>query len=469
MVAAVLEDARRALGDVLGAHGPVVDGVPSFAPSDYSIHFFLQLAVILLACRLVGWLGRRLLGQPQVVGEMVAGVLLGPSLLGLAFPDLQAAIFPGETRNVLYAGAQLGVGLYMFLVGTTLQLGHFRTKGRSAMGVSIAGITAPFLVAALITPMLLTVPGLFAPTIGQGSATLFLGACIALTAFPMLARIINERGLANSALGTLSLTAGAFDDACSWCVLAIVLATFGAGPGVAVIAIGGGILYAAFILLFGRRLLAPLGRAVEAKGEMSSGVLAVTIMLFCISAFLMDAIGVHAVFGGFLLGVAMPRGLFAEELKRKVEPLAVVLLLPMFFTYSGLNTRMDMVNSLPLLMIALGILAASILAKFGACWAAARLLGEDNRTALGIGALMNARGLMELIIINIGLQKGVIGPTLFSIMVLMAIVTTVMAGPLFELVYGRRARAAGALGALSGEDSADADRRRAAAGAGAGG
>jgi Kef-type K+ transport system membrane component KefB len=181
---------------------------------------------------------------------------------------------------------------------------------------------------------------------------------------------------------------------------------------------------------------------------MSPGILAVSILLFCASAFLMDAIGIHAIFGGFLMGACMPRGLFVEELKRKAEPLAVVLLLPMFFTYSGLNTRMDMVNSPELLLIALGILAASILAKFGACWAAARLAGEDNRTALGIGALMNSRGLMELIIINIGLQKGIIGPTLFSIMVLMAIVTTVMATPLFEAVYGRKARESGELAAV---------------------
>lgn len=444
-------DTWRALGDVLGAHGPAVNAAKSFAPGDYSIHFFLQLAIILLACRIVGWLGQRLLGQPQVVGEMIAGVVLGPSLLGLAFPDLQAAIFPKETRSVLYSGAQFGVGLYMFLVGTTLQLGHFRSKGRSAFGVSMAGIIAPFLVAAAITPALLGVPGLFAPGLSQSSATLFLGACIALTAFPMLARIINERGLADSALGTLSLTAGAFDDAVSWCVLAVVLATFGGGPGIAVLAIGGGLLYAGFLFLFGRRLLAPLGARVEAAGEMSTGVLAVTMMLFCLSAFLMDAVGIHAVFGGFLLGAAMPRGRFAEELRRKVEPLTVVLLLPMFFTYSGLNTRLDMVNSLPLLALAAGVLAASVLAKFGACWAAARIMGEDNPTALGIGALMNARGLMELIIINIGLQKGVIGPTLFSILVLMAIVTTVMATPLFELVYGRRARARGDLQAVPAE------------------
>ncbi len=438
-----------AVGKILSPNGPAVEAVAnSYTPTDFSVHFFLQLALILIACRVVGWIGRKFLGQPQVVGEMIAGVVLGPSLFGLLLPDVQGAIFPQATKNVLYSGAQLGVGLYMFLVGTTLRLDHFQSKAKSALGVSAAGIIAPFLIAVAITPLLLTVPGLFADGISTANATLFMGACIALTAFPMLARIINERGLANSSLGTLSLTAGAFDDAVSWCVLAVVLATFGAGPGVAVLAIGGGLAYTLFIMLFGRRLLAPLGRIVEREGEMSSTVLGITLALFCTSAFIMDAVGIHAIFGGFILGTVMPRGLFAEELKRKIEPLAVVLLLPMFFTYSGLNTRMDMVNTLPLLLIALGILIVSILAKFGACWAAARISGEDNRTALGIGALMNSRGLMELIIINIGLQKGIIGPTLFSMMVLMAIVTTMMAGPLFELVYGRKARESGELETL---------------------
>ena len=450
-MASWIDSLGKTLGGVLGAHGPAVPGAAaSYAPGDFSIHFFLQLAVILVACRVVGWLGKKLLGQPQVVGEMIAGVVLGPSLLGLLFPGIQGAIFPKETRNVLYAGAQLGVGLYMFLVGTTLRLDHFRAKAKSASMVSLAGIAAPFAIAVLITPWLLTVPGLFADGISQSNATLFLGACIALTAFPMLARIINERGLADSSLGTLSLTAGAFDDACSWCVLAIVLATFGGGAGVAILAIGGGLLWAAIVILAGPRLLAPLARIVEREGEMSYFVLAIVLAAFCTSAFLMDAVGIHAIFGGFILGAVMPRGLLTQEIKRKVEPLAVVLLLPMFFTYSGLNTRMDMVNSGPLLLIALGILVASVLAKGGACYLAARLSGEDNRTALGIGALMNSRGLMELIIINIGLQKGIIGPTLFSMLVLMAIVTTVMATPLFELVYGRKGRESGELSALDG-------------------
>jgi Kef-type K+ transport system membrane component KefB len=444
-LASTFETARN----ILSANGPAVAAkLESYTPNDLSIHFFLQLACILLACRVMGWFGRRFLAQPQVVGEMIAGVLLGPSLFGLLAPEIQSTIFPPESKSILYVGAQLGVGLYMFLVGTTLEVSHFKSKGKSAILVSLAGILVPFAMAVLIAPYLLKVPGLFAEGISQANATLFLGACIALTAFPMLARIINERGLNKTSLGTLSLSAGAFDDVVSWCVLAIVLATFGGGIGIAVLAIGGGVSYVIFILFFGRALLAPLGRLVEREGKMSEVVLGFTLLAFALSAFFMDAIGIHAIFGGFIIGTVMPRGLFVEELKKKVEPVAVVLLLPLFFTYSGLNTRLDMVNSLPLLLMALGILAVSVFAKFAACYGAARLAGEENRTALGIGALMNSRGLMELIIINIGLQKGIIGPTLFSMLVLMAIVTTMMASPLFEAVYGKKARETGELDAL---------------------
>jgi Kef-type K+ transport system membrane component KefB len=233
-------------------------------------------------------------------------------------------------------------------------------------------------------------------------------------------------------------------------VLAIVLATFGGDASVAIKAIVGAFGFAAFVLGPGRRLLRPLGERAEREQGLSQGLLAIVLMAFLFSAFVMDWAGMHAVFGGFLLGVAMPRGRLAEELRAKLEPITVVLLLPMFFTYSGLNTKLDLIASPALLGVTVVLLAASILAKFGACWAAARLTGQDNRTALGIGALMNARGLMELIILNIGLQKGIIGVELFSIMVLMAVVTTLMASPLFEAVYGRKARARGELGALPG-------------------
>ena len=416
-------------------------------PAELSVVFFLELFVIVAAARAVGWLGKRFLGQPQVVGEMIAGVLLGPSLFGLIAPDLQVQLFPKDTKGVLYVGAQLGVGLYMFLVGLGFDRSHFRSNVRSASAVSLSGMAAPFLIAMLLTPWLMSL-GLFSPRLGLAQATLFTGACISITAFPMLARIIHERGLSKSPLGSLSLSAGAIDDAGAWTVLAVVLATFGAGPGVAVKAIVGAIAFAVLVLGFGPKLLAPLGVAAEKANGVSQGLLATVLMLFLLAAFTMDWVGMHAVFGGFLLGTAMPRGVLTRELRTKLEPFTVVLLLPMFFTFSGLNTQLNMVATPSLLLVALAILAASILAKGGACWAAARLTGQDNATALGIGALMNARGLMELIIINIGLQRGLIGVELFSMLVLMAVVTTLMASPLFEVVYGRKARERGELGAI---------------------
>ena len=419
--------------------------------AELSVAFFLQMATIIAACRIVGWLAKRYLGQPQVVGEMIAGVILGPSLLGLLAPDLQAALFPRESRSILFVGAQLGVGLYMFLVGLGFRRDHFRANAKSAAAVSLAGMAAPFLVAVAIAPWLVA-EGLFGQGIQTWQAMLFMGAAISITAFPMLARIIHERGLSGTRLGSLSLAAGAIDDAGAWCVLAIVLASFGAGPMVAVTAIAGGGAFALFMLTLGPKMLAPLGRIVEREGRLSPTVLGVVLILFMLSAWAMDAVGIHAVFGGFILGVAMPRGLLGEEIRRQLEPFAVLVLLPMFFTFSGLNTQLTMVNSLGLLAVTVLILLGSILAKGGACWAAARLTGQDNATAMGIGALMNARGLMELIIINIGLQKGVIGPALFSILVLMAIITTLMASPLFEWVYGKKARERGELGQVNEAD-----------------
>jgi Kef-type K+ transport system membrane component KefB len=226
----------------------------------------------------------------------------------------------------------------------------------------------------------------------------------------------------------------------------VVLASFGGGMGLAVKAIGGGLLYTGLMLTVGRRLLSHLALKAERDGRLTPSMLSTCLMLLMISAWVTDAVGIHAVFGGFLLGVAMPRGRLTRELKRDLEPFTVVFLLPMFFTYSGLNTRLDMVNSLELVGFSLVILAASCFGKFGACWAAARATGSENRLALAVGALMNARGMMELILLNIGLQRGIIQAPLFSMLVLMAVVTTLMASPVFEFVYGRYARTEGRVG-----------------------
>ena len=409
--------------------------------------YFLQMAAILIACRVVGWLGKKI-GQPQVVGEMIAGVLLGPSLLGLIFPEASAKLFTQETRGILYVGAQLGVGLYMFLVGMEFKIDLFRSRAKSAASISIAGMIVPFILGGLLAPWLLKVPGLFAEKTEIYQAGLFMGAAIAITAFPMLARIIYERGLSGTSLGTLTLAAGAIDDAAAWCVLAIVLASFGGGDqwflgmqiNPAVLAIAGGTAYAVFMLTGGKRLLARLGTIAEREGGVSSTLLAIVFILFSLSTWFTDTIGIHAVFGGFILGIAMPRGIVTEEITKKLEPFTVIFFLPMFFTFSGLNTHLTVILEPLVLLVAVVVLLASTLGKGVACWAAARLHGEDQRTSLAIGALMNSRGLMELIIINIGLQKGVIGPKLFAILVIMAIVTTLMASPIFEWVYGRHSR-----------------------------
>jgi Kef-type K+ transport system membrane component KefB len=418
--------------------------------SQLSVYFFLQAGLIILACRLVGKLAQRI-GQPQVVGEMIAGVMLGPSLFGAVLPDAQAALFPKETLDMLYVGGQVGVGMYMFLVGTEFQADHIRTRYRSAMAVSWAGIAVPFVLAFALAPWLQDAPGLFADNARFLEVALFLGAAIAITAFPMLARIIHERGLAGTPLGTLALTAGAMDDAAAWCILAIVLASFGGSWNQAWLAIGGGIAYVAFMLLAGRRLLAPLAAQVPAEGPLPTPVFAWVMAAFFLCAWAMDAIGIHAVFGGFILGICLPRGALTERLRERLQGMVVVVLLPLFFTYSGLKTQLSVLLDPAILVPAIAILLASFGGKAIACWAAARLSGESPRDAKAIGALMNARGLMELIIINIGLQAGIIKPGLFTILVIMAILTTLMATPLFNrIMRDRNAPIAPAPGASAG-------------------
>lgn len=403
-----------------------------------SSSFFLQMAVVIIACRVIGWLAHRYLGQPQVVGEMIAGVILGPSIFGALAPQMQAMIFPVDTKPILYVGAQLGVGLYMFIVGMEFDRQEFRTSARSAAAVSMAGMLVPFLAAALLIPAMMGTPGLFAPHVSAWQAALFLGSAIAITAFPMLARIIHERGISGTKLGTLSLSAGAIGDAGAWAVIALVLASLGAGPMVAIKAVGGGLAFAFVMVAVAPRYLKHLGAIAERENNVSGTLLAICLILFLLSAYAMDSIGIHAVFGGFLLGTAMPRGALVKGLRTRLEPFATVFLLPIFFTYSGLNTELLVVDTPSLIGIAILVLLVSILAKGGACYVAARLSGQDHPTAMGIGVLMNARGLMELIIINIGLERGIIGPPLFAMLALMAIVSTLMASPLFELTTRKK-------------------------------
>ncbi len=386
---------------------------------EISVAVFLQIAVILAACRLVGWLVRPL-GQPQVVAEMITGVLLGPSLFGWLAPDLFARLFPKPTLAVIYSLAQIGLALYMFLVGLEFDLDLIRRRMRSAILVSWAGILAPFALGCLLAASFQHRFPLFAPEIERWEAMLFFGAAMSITAFPMLARIIVERGLAGTSLGTLALAAGSSDDAAAWCVLAIVLASFSGKVSIAALAIGGGLLYAVFMVRFGRPWLAKYFERLEREPSRHSLILPSTLVLVALCAWFTDKLGIYAVFGAFILGISMPRGVVAQKIESQTGPLATNLLLPMFFINSGLNT----------------VLLAACLGKGVACGLAARWNGEPLRDAIAIGTLMNARGLMELIILNIGLERGVITPTLFTVMVLMAIITTLMAVPVFDRVYG---------------------------------
>jgi Kef-type K+ transport system membrane component KefB len=411
------------------AGGRSARGMTTF---EISVRFFLQLALVLVACRGVSAVARRL-GQPPVVGEMIAGVLLGPSLFGLVAPTVQAWIFPSVSKAVLFAGAQLGLVLFMFCVGLEFRLDLLGARWKSAAVISVSGILAPFILGCGLAWWLMQKGGFFAPAITLGQAMPYLGAAMAITAFPMLARIISERKLSGTTEGTLALAAGAIDDAAAWCVLALVLAALAGQPAMAIWAVAGG---AGFVVLLrvARPWLGRIGAQWRRSDEDRRAALGSVLVLLMLAAWFTDTIGLYAVFGAFFLGAAWPRGEFAEHLRGTVEPLASRLLLPLFFVYSGLNTRFDLLTNPELWLVAAVALAAAVVGKAGACYLAARACGETSRTAWGIGMLMNARGLMELIILNIGLERGLITPTLFSILVFMAIVTTLMATPLFNLV-----------------------------------
>ena len=407
-----------------------------------AVQFFLQIAVILLFCRLVGAIALRL-GQPQVVAEMVAGVLLGPSLFGLLWPEAQHWLFPWDTaqkmrdtQSYLFPASQLGLALYMFVVGMEFRVDIVRRKLKSSIAVSIAGMVTPLLFGTALAWIFFYQTDLFPKKTSLAEAMLFLGASMCITAFPVLARIIHFKKLSGTAMGTVALGAGAIDDASAWCLLAVVLASFDKNWNHALANIGGGVAYVAITLLVVRPLLVRAKTWLVKNGTLTDAGLVLGLVLMTLGAFFTDLIGLHAVFGAFVMGAAMPRGIVVRDLVGRIQPLTVALLLPLFFTYSGLNTKIGLLNSGFLWLMCGAVLIAAVIGKGVACWVAARATGIPNREALGIGTLMNARGLMELIIINIGLQRGIISEGLFATLVIMAVVTTLMASPLFERLVG---------------------------------
>ena len=409
-----------------------------------AVQFFIQLAVILLFCRLVGLIAAKF-GQPQVVAEMIAGVLLGPSLFGLFWPETQAWLFPWDktqklrdTQSYLFPISQLGLALYMFVVGMEFRMDIIGKKLKASIAVSIAGMVTPFVLGALLAWLCYGREdfNMFGKNVTLSSAMIFLGACMCITAFPMLARIIHFKKLTGTTMGTVAIGAGAVDDATAWCLLAVVLASIENDWSGALLNIGGGIGFVAVAFLLIKPLLAKLERHFTENGSLTEGGLVIGLAMMALGAWWTDYIHLHAVFGAFVIGAVIPRTVMARDIIARIQPLTVALLLPLFFTYSGLNTQISLLNTPTLWLICGAVLVAAVVGKGVACWFAARAAGISNREAMGIGVLMNARGLMELIIINIGLQKGIISGGLFATLVIMAVITTLMASPIFERLIG---------------------------------
>jgi Kef-type K+ transport system membrane component KefB len=412
---------------------------------DLVIQLFLQLTVILITCRIVTILGRRYLGQTDVVCEMIAGVMLGPSLLGLIAPDFQQWLFPklpiitavglkipNPSMSILYAISQIGLVIYMFLIGLEFNTKLLKHHIKSASLLSAAGIITPFILGAIASFWFYNNGDFFQPKVMPWSAALYLGASMTITAFPMLARILYERGLTQTRFGTLALGAASVDDAVAWCLLAIVLASVKNSLSIAILAIGGGICYVLFAIFIGQPLLRVFTRLTKRDAGINRQTLTLMLIILMFCAWFTDVTGIYAIFGAFVLGAVTPRGEFAQQIRQYTEFLTTSFLLPIFFVFSGLNTQIGLVNTPTLWGVTLLIIAIAIIGKGIACMLAAKLAGENWRESATIGALMNARGLMELIILNIGLEQGIITPTLFTIMVIMAVITTLMASPLIS-------------------------------------
>jgi Kef-type K+ transport system membrane component KefB len=391
---------------------------------------FVQLALLLATAQLVAY-GIRRLGQPPVIGQMISGLVLGPSVLGLIAPQLQQLLFPPSSMGVLRAMGQVGLVLYMFVVGTEMDRAFLRRHIRGAAAVSSAGVTLPLFAGALLAIPLIGDATLFRPGVAGWSQVIFFASAMAVTAFPVMARIIHERGLVGTSVANVALAAGSVSDVVAWGLLAVVLAGVASHLGGVILILGGGALVAIAILTAVRILLRRYMPA--AADDTLSFIVVLTLLMLC--AWGTTATGLHPAFGAFLLGVAMPRHRVTTMITQRISPLAVSLLLPIFFIYTGLNTTISLVNTPRLVLLALVVIVVACLSKGVGCWLAASAAGYRQRDALAIGALMNARGLVELIILTAALESGIITPTLFSIMVLMTIVTTLMAAPLLRMLY----------------------------------
>jgi Kef-type K+ transport system membrane component KefB len=416
----------------------------------FLLTLILQVAVILLVARLVGWVFRRV-GQPQVVGEMAAGILLGPSLLGWLAPAASAALFPPESLGYLNTLSQVGLLFFMFLVGLEFDPKLLRGRGHAAVVISHVSIIVPFFLGAALA--LYLYPRLSDESVSFTGFALFMGAAMSVTAFPVLARILTERNLLHTRVGAVTIACAAVDDVTAWSILAVVVAIVrsSAVETPLWLTLVGTSAYLVLMLFAVRPALRRLESFYHSRGRLTQDMVAAVLLLLLASAWTTEWLGIHALFGAFALGAVMPKDHgFVDDLTEKLEDVTIVFLLPLFFAFTGLRTSIGLVSGAEMWMYAGLVLLVATVGKFGGSTIAARLTALSWREAGALGILMNTRGLMELVILTIGLELGVISPALFTMMVLMALITTAMTTPILEWLYPARL-----IREVSGEEEAE--------------
>lgn len=397
---------------------------------DVLFHVLLALVVIVAAARACGALVARL-HQPPVMGEVLAGILLGPSLLGQISPAAMHYLQPPAIAPILSNIAQVGVMLFMFLVGLELDTARLGRRTRAMIVISQVSIVVPFLLGMGLAVILY--PRLSSAGVPFTVFSLFLGVSLSVTAFPVLARILTDRGLQGSDLGLVALSCAAVGDVTAWCLLAFVTAVASAALSSAWITFALSALYVAVMLGVVRPLVVRAVRAQELRGSVSQGAIALAIAGMLVSALATEAAGIHAIFGAFLAGALIPHdSRLAQTLTRALADLVVVLFLPVFFASTGMRTEIGLVSGAAQWLLCGLIIVTASAGKFGGTFAAARAMGFGGRDAAALGVLMNTRGLMELIVLNVGLERGILSPTLFAMLVLMAVVTTFATTPLLD-------------------------------------
>jgi len=399
----------------------------------------LQIIVVVSAAKLCGALFSKL-KQPAVVGEILAGILLGPSLLGLVLPDVKDFVFPSASLGPLQMLSQVGVIVFMFLVGLELDPSSLRRRAQAAVVVSHASIVVPFFLGAAFS--LLMYSSYVSPSVSFTAFALFMGTAMSVTAFPVLARIIEERNLSGTHLGMTAIACAAVDDVTAWCILAAVVAIAKAqGLEGTLVTIALSLLFVAVMLLLVKPRLARVADRLPNSEARQKGLIAAVLVIALVSALFTEIIGIHALFGAFLAGAIMPpKARLSRLLKERLETFVQILLLPLFFAFTGLRTQLGLLDSASSWMMCGGVIAVATAGKFGGSLLAARWAGMRWSDAAAIGALMNTRGLMELIALNIGYDLGILSPQVFTMMVIMALVTTFMTGPLLEMIESSKRR-----------------------------